>query len=187
MEPLERVTQNRIVKLFKEQLGYEYLGDWKDRDNKNIESDRRLKPFLQKQGYSDKLIERALRELDQAAALGDGRSLCDADKEVLCRQNQYFGIKEVQDYIRRRQGGLDVIRNIGCRAQQQKLYSVKRKKPNSGNGFVIRGFGRGYRSSDWQTQATPQEHGVYKFPAAHGYPGASGPGCSPGTGQRWCP
>ena len=79
MEPLERVTQNRIVKLFKEQLGYEYLGDWKDRDNKNIESDRRLKPFLQKQGYSDKLIERALRELDQAAALGDGRSLCDAN------------------------------------------------------------------------------------------------------------
>lgn len=78
---IERVTQNRIVKLFKDQLGYDYLGDWKDRENKNIEPSL-LKPFLQKQGYSDKLIERALRELDQAAALGDGRSLYDANKDV---------------------------------------------------------------------------------------------------------
>lgn len=30
---IERVTQNRIVKLFKDQLGYDYLGDWKDREN----------------------------------------------------------------------------------------------------------------------------------------------------------
>jgi len=78
---VERVTQDRIVKLFKDQLGYDYLGDWKDRENKNIEPSL-LKPFLQKQGYSDKLIERALRELDQAAALGDGRSLYDANKDV---------------------------------------------------------------------------------------------------------
>ena len=66
---IERVTQNRIVKLFKDQLGYDYLGDWKDRENKNIEPSL-LKSFLQKQGYSDKLIERSLRELDQAAAMG---------------------------------------------------------------------------------------------------------------------
>ncbi len=78
---IERVTQNRIVKLFKDQLGYDYLGDWKDRENKNIEPSL-LKSFLQKQGYSDKFIERALRELDQAAALGDGRSLYDANKDV---------------------------------------------------------------------------------------------------------
>ncbi len=78
---IERVTQNRIVKLFKDQLGYDYLGDRKDRENKNIEPSL-LKAFLQKQGYSDKLIERALHELDQAAALGDGRSLYDANKDV---------------------------------------------------------------------------------------------------------
>ena len=52
---------------------------------------------------------------------------------------------------------------------------------------AIRGFGRGYQSSDWQTQATPQEHGIDKFPAAHGYPGARWPGCSPDTGQRRYP
>ena len=78
---IERVTQNRILELFKNQLEYDYLGDWKDRENKNIEPSL-LTPFLQKQGYSDKLIERALRELDQAAALVDGRSLYEANKDV---------------------------------------------------------------------------------------------------------
>ena len=37
---IERTTQNRVVKLFKEQLGYRYLGNWEDRpDNSNIEED----------------------------------------------------------------------------------------------------------------------------------------------------
>ena len=77
----ERVTQNRIVTLFKEHLGYEYLGDCKDRDNKNVEP-HLLKPFLEKQGYSDKLIERALHELGQANGLEAGFNLYDANKEV---------------------------------------------------------------------------------------------------------
>ncbi len=34
----ERVTQKRLVKLLCNQLGYDYLGDWQDRDgNSNIE------------------------------------------------------------------------------------------------------------------------------------------------------
>ena len=34
----ERVTQNRVIALFREELGYRYLGDWTDRDdNSNIE------------------------------------------------------------------------------------------------------------------------------------------------------
>ena len=34
----ERATQDRVVKLFQNQLGYEYYGDWQDRaDNSNIE------------------------------------------------------------------------------------------------------------------------------------------------------
>ncbi|MCC6780662.1 MAG: hypothetical protein IT537_29150, partial [Hyphomicrobiales bacterium] len=35
---LERRTQQRIVKLFTERLGYAYLGRWSERDdNRNIE------------------------------------------------------------------------------------------------------------------------------------------------------
>ncbi len=34
----ERVTQNRIIKLFRDDLDYRYLSDWSDRaDNSNIE------------------------------------------------------------------------------------------------------------------------------------------------------
>jgi type I restriction enzyme R subunit len=34
----ERVTQRRVIELFREELGYRYLGDWTDRDgNSNIE------------------------------------------------------------------------------------------------------------------------------------------------------
>ncbi len=30
---IERATQSRIVKLFREQLGFDYLGDWEERLN----------------------------------------------------------------------------------------------------------------------------------------------------------
>ena len=34
----ERVTQNRVITLFRDQLKYRYLGEWSDRpDNSNIE------------------------------------------------------------------------------------------------------------------------------------------------------
>ena len=36
---IERKTQDRVVKLFRDQLGYEYLGNWEYReDNSNVES-----------------------------------------------------------------------------------------------------------------------------------------------------
>jgi type I restriction enzyme R subunit len=78
----ERITQNRIVQLFRQQLDYHYLGDWKDRaNNSNIETDI-LTTFLRdKQGYSNSLITKALYELNKVA--GDqSKSLYDINKEV---------------------------------------------------------------------------------------------------------
>ena len=79
---IERMTQDRVVSLFRDQLRYRYLGNWEKRlNNRNIEEDQ-LRNFLkQKQGYSDELITRALHELNRAA--GDQvRNLYDINKDV---------------------------------------------------------------------------------------------------------
>ncbi|MBO8169196.1 MAG: HsdR family type I site-specific deoxyribonuclease [Thermoanaerobacteraceae bacterium] len=63
----ERITQNRVIKLFTEKLGYEYLGNWHDRDgNSNIEEDI-LKGYLKRKGYREDLINRAVEQLTKAA------------------------------------------------------------------------------------------------------------------------
>ena len=78
---IERATQNRVVKLLHEQLGYTYLGNWEVRqDNSNIE-ERYLRTFLKRQGYNDTLIKKALYELTKVS--GDqARSLYDINKDV---------------------------------------------------------------------------------------------------------
>ena len=78
----ESATQRRLVQFFQKELGYRYLGDWRERDhNKSIEVEI-LTDWLQKRGVSDLLINRTLRQLDTAAALGDGKNLYYANKEV---------------------------------------------------------------------------------------------------------
>lgn len=67
----EKVTQNRVIKLFTESsrsdcLGFEYLGDWSSRSNKNIESDL-LKKNLKRREYTDAQISQALLQLETAA------------------------------------------------------------------------------------------------------------------------
>jgi type I restriction enzyme, R subunit len=79
---IEKRTQARVLKLFREQLGYDYLGDWSDREgNRNIEG-RLLRTFLRKkQRYDEVLITRALHLLDKAA--GDtSKSLYDRNRDV---------------------------------------------------------------------------------------------------------
>ena len=62
----EKATQNRIIKLFVNELGYTYLGDFSDRDNASIETEY-LAKFLTRQGHSSVLISRAIKELTAAA------------------------------------------------------------------------------------------------------------------------
>ena len=48
----ERVTQNRVVALFRDELDYDYLGDWEEREgNSNIEEGY-LTTWLTKQGHT---------------------------------------------------------------------------------------------------------------------------------------
>ncbi len=90
----ERATQNRVVKLFQDHLGYEYLGDWQEReDNSNIEKGL-LSAWLTRQGVSETLINRTFRELEHASALGDGKHLYDANKEVYSLLRYGVKVKE---------------------------------------------------------------------------------------------
>ncbi len=63
----ERHTQNRIIKLFREELHYTYLGNWEDREgNSNIE-EALLSGYLRKQKYTEDSIKRAIYELKTTA------------------------------------------------------------------------------------------------------------------------
>jgi type I restriction enzyme, R subunit len=56
----ESSTQRRVISLFREELGYRYLGDWTDRDgNSNIEEGL-LTAYLTKCGYSGSQISTAI-------------------------------------------------------------------------------------------------------------------------------
>ena len=79
---IERKTQDRAVKLFQEQLGYEYLGNWECRDgNANIE-DALVIQNLRARGYSDNIISRTLDQLKKAAAVTAGHDLYEANQQV---------------------------------------------------------------------------------------------------------
>jgi hypothetical protein len=78
----ERPVQDRVVLLFADRLGYRYLGNRHYRPgNSNIEQED-LRAWLRKQGTSETLITRALHRLKGAAAVGEGKTLYEANREV---------------------------------------------------------------------------------------------------------
>ena len=77
----ERLTQQRVIALFQDELAYRYLGDWSDRPgNSNIEEGL-LSDYLRRAGYLEAQISRALDLLRQDAH-HPGRSLYDNNKAV---------------------------------------------------------------------------------------------------------
>ena len=77
----EKKTQQRVIKLFCDTLGYDYLGNWIDRvGNRNIDAGL-LNAFLESQGVDAALVSRAMHLLDKAA--GDTSvTLYDRNKAV---------------------------------------------------------------------------------------------------------
>ena len=79
---IERITQNRVVKLFCDRLGYRYLGNWEDRQNNSNIEEKYLREYLSsKKGYSDVLINKALFQLRQTAN-NDNETLYTNNKRV---------------------------------------------------------------------------------------------------------
>lgn len=90
----ERETQNRVVKLFRDRLKYEYGGNREDRDNKNVDQ-AQLRQNLLARGVDEDLVNRASQQLLTAASIGAGQSLYDANRKVydLLR----YGVKVKRD------------------------------------------------------------------------------------------
>ncbi|SFN16597.1 type I restriction enzyme, R subunit [Algoriella xinjiangensis] len=81
INPIERITQNRIIQLFQEQLGYTYYGNWEKREhNSNVEQEILKKNLLQR-GYSETLANKAVKEVYDAANTNAG-SLYDRNKAM---------------------------------------------------------------------------------------------------------
>lgn len=74
-------TQERLIGQFIA-LGYKYLGNWKSReDNSNCE-ETYLRPWLEKQGYSEALINRSLHEFRKENVIASGDSLYSTNEEI---------------------------------------------------------------------------------------------------------
>lgn len=64
----ERITQNRIIQLFQNELQYDYLGNWEEQvRSQPIEEELLFRFLTQKQGYSDTLARKAIDKLVNAA------------------------------------------------------------------------------------------------------------------------
>lgn len=88
---VERKTQNKVVKLFKNQLKYDYLGDWHKRPNNGNIEEEILRNYLLNKGYSQELIQKAIFQLKQVAS-NQVKSLYDINKEVYSLLR--YGVKE---------------------------------------------------------------------------------------------
>jgi type I restriction enzyme R subunit len=80
LAPAERITQDRIIALFRDQLEYRFLGDWSDRPNSNVEEGI-LGDWIRSRGHSEAESSRVIgllkREADNTA-----RGLYANNKEV---------------------------------------------------------------------------------------------------------
>ena len=85
----EIATQQRLIELFK-QLGYDYIGHWKERGGSNIEEEY-LSAWLRRRGHDDKLIGKVLYKLGKENALSGGRTLYEVNRDIYGRLR--YGMK----------------------------------------------------------------------------------------------
>ena len=77
----ERATQNRVARLFRDELGYRHLGDWSGRAGNSCIEESLLTPFLAASGNTPAQISRALHTLRTEANHPD-RSLYATNQAV---------------------------------------------------------------------------------------------------------
>jgi len=68
----ERATQNRVIKLFTEKLGYRFMGDRSKSPDNSFVDEASLTQHLNGKGYSPAEISGALYQLRRAADVSQG-------------------------------------------------------------------------------------------------------------------
>lgn len=111
---IERVSQNRVVKLFQTKLGYEYLGNWEERENNSNIEESEVRKYLTGTGYSEGLIVRALEKL---------RTTATNYNESLYTNNKNF-------YTLLRYG-VGVIENVGENTQRVNVIDWEHPEKNN--------------------------------------------------------
>lgn len=92
---IERVTQNRVIQLFVEQLGYSYAGNLEDQLNSNIREED-LKAWLTAQNkYSESSISRALFDFKKSTNISPNDDLYPINKDVYSKLR--YGVKVKDD------------------------------------------------------------------------------------------
>lgn len=83
---IERYTQNRVIALFRDKLGYRYFGDWTDREaNSNIEEGL-LRAWLTERGYPPAQVSVAARWAGPLV-----RSFCRHQREMVTGERTLVG------------------------------------------------------------------------------------------------
>lgn len=89
----ERTTQDRMISFFQNVLGYTYLGNWEERENRNVEEEL-LRTYLLER-YPATLANKAIHELQRVA--GDQvRDLYDVNKDVYSLLRYGVKVSETQ-------------------------------------------------------------------------------------------
>ena len=78
---LERITQNRVVALFQNELQYRYLGNWEERENNSNIEQEILTTYLTNKKYTANLIKKAIEKFSKAVN-NQSKTLYDVNKEV---------------------------------------------------------------------------------------------------------
>lgn len=91
---IERIAQNRVVKLFQDELKYRYLGNLEKEENNSNVDEPLLTAFLTKKGYTKNQISKALYEFYKAVNINTHDDLYRANKEVYSQLRYGIKVKE---------------------------------------------------------------------------------------------
>ncbi len=79
----ERATQDAVLALFQESLGYRHLGDLRHAENRNVREDD-LRAWLEQadNGHSDVVVNKAINDLVKASRIESGGSLRETNRRL---------------------------------------------------------------------------------------------------------